>query len=159
MQSYLRRAALLRKLKRKGASVTTKTKGRNGWHRATLDTSSSQNHNTLTGGLAQYQQIFTRNHRAGKNTLDHSSLPTPLQYLTRRGLFKGRQHAEWVAICCPAHKGGEEAHPSMRVSVVDGHFKCMACGAKGGDIVELHRLVTGMGFLDAVRDLGGRFHA
>jgi DNA primase len=59
---------------------------------------------------------------------------------------------------CPVHKGGEEQHKSMLVSLVDGHFKCLACGVKGGDIIALHRLVTGLGFRDAVRDLGGRFH-
>jgi len=46
----------------------------------------------------------------------------------------------------------------MRVSLRDGHFRCHACGAKGGDIIALHRLVTGLGFRDAVRDFGGRFH-
>ena len=31
-------------------------------------------------------------------------------------------------------------------------------GVKGGDIVALHRLISGLGFIAAVRDLGGRFH-
>ena len=61
-------------------------------------------------------------------------------------------------IRCPAHKGGDEKKPSMIVSLEDGHFKCQACGAKGGDIIALHRLFTGHGFLVAVADLGGRFH-
>ena len=37
-------------------------------------------------------------------------------------------------------------------------FRCHACGVKGGDVIALHRLITGMGFAEAVRDLGGRFH-
>ena len=58
----------------------------------------------------------------------------------------------------PGHKGGDEQHASMSVSLADGHFACHACGAKGGDIVALHMLATGKRFRDAVLDLGGRFH-
>lgn len=105
-------------------------------------------------GMALYRRIFT----PGGTSLDRGSLPEPLQYLTERGLLKGRQRGHWASICCPVHKGGGEDNPSMRVSVADGHFRCMACGAKGGDIVALHRLITGMAFRDAVADLGGCFH-
>lgn len=110
----------------------------------------------MDNGFQQYQRLF--NHTRNKS-LDRRSLPTPLQYLTGRNLFKGKTRGEWVSIRCPAHKGGAEDNPSLRVSLIDGHFKCMACGAKGGDLIALHRLITGTGFLDAVRDLGGRFHA
>ena len=89
--------------------------------------------------------------------LDRQSLPAPLHYLSARGLLKRKPRGEWAAICCPSHKDGAEKNPSLRVSLIDGHFKCMACGAHGGDIVALHRLITGLGFRDAVRDLGGRF--
>ena len=92
-----------------------------------------------------------------RTRLDHRSLPSPLTYLTKRALLKTKVRGEWASICCPVHKGGAESHPSMRLSLVDGHYKCMACGASGGDIVALHRLLTGLGFVDAVRELGGRF--
>jgi DNA primase len=46
----------------------------------------------------------------------------------------------------------------MGVSLVDGHFRCHACGARGGDIIALHMLVTGKSFIEAVHELGGRFH-
>ena len=107
-------------------------------------------------GLQSYQHIFVR--APGRKLLVHESLPTPLQYLTERGLLRRKPRAEWAAITCPAHKGGAEKNPSLNVSMIDGHFRCMACGAKGGDIVALHRLITGDGFMDAVRNLGGRFH-
>lgn len=89
---------------------------------------------------------------------DRASLPTPLAYLSQRGHLGRGQHGEWVSITCPVHKSGAEKHPSLRVNLVDGHFRCMACGAKGGDLISLHRLFTGLGFRDAVHDLGGRFH-
>jgi len=107
-------------------------------------------------GLQSYHQIFVR--APGRKPLAHESLPAPLRYLTERGLLKRKPKAEWAAIICPAHKGGAEKNPSLNVSMIDGHFRCMACGAKGGDIVALHRLITGLGFIAAVRDLGGRFH-
>ena len=105
-------------------------------------------------GLDAYNRLFI----CRRQTLDRASLPAPLQYLTDRGLFKGKHRGQWVAIKCPAHKAGAEDHPSLVVSVADGHFKCMACGAKGGDVIALHRLITGLGFRDSVRDLGGSFH-
>lgn len=101
------------------------------------------------------QQVSVQGKRREK--LDRQSLPSPLQYLTSLGMITRKPRAEWATIKCPVHKAGAEANPSMGVSMIDGHFKCMACGSKGGDIVALHRLITGMGFMDAVRDLGGKF--
>lgn len=92
-----------------------------------------------------------------RRTLVKGSLPTPLHYLTKRDLLKRPQRGEWTQIICPSHKGGAEKTPSLSVSLVDGHFRCFACGASGGDIVALHRLITGQKFVEAVRDLGGRF--
>ena len=91
-------------------------------------------------------------------TLNHRSLPTPPKYLARRGLLNQNPRGDWASIRCPAHKGGSEANPSLRVNLVDGHFRCMACGVSGGDVVALHRLITGLGFIDAVRDLGAWFY-
>lgn len=107
-------------------------------------------------GLQTYRRLFESRGRG--RTLDRQSLPSPHQYLTERGLLTRRPRAEWAAITCPVHKGGAEKNPSLNVSMIDGHFKCQACGARGGDVLALHRLITGRGFVDAVRDLGGRFH-
>ena len=107
-------------------------------------------------GLHLYRQLFTKPHN--KKRLDRQSLPAPMQYLATHGLLKRKPRGEWAAIVCPVHKQGTEKNPSLRVSLIDGHYKCMACGVRGGDLVALHRLLTGRGFLDAVRDLGGRFY-
>jgi CHC2 zinc finger len=107
-------------------------------------------------GLDHYRRLFgPLQHR---RKLDHASLPSPIAYLTQQGLLPGKSRGEWASIRCPAHKSGAEAHPSLRVSLIDGHFRCHACGAKGGDIIALHRLATGLGFREAVRDLGGQFY-
>lgn len=117
-------------------------------------------------GLEQFKRIFEGGARGSRKVLerrkvlDRQSLPAPLQYLTERGLLKRKPgpREEGAAITCPAHKGGAEKNPSLIVSKIDGHYRCMACGVSGGDLVALHRLITGAGFLEAVRELGGRFH-
>jgi DNA primase len=111
----------------------------------------------MSTGLAFYQRVFGPA-RKQKRVLDRHSLPTPLAYLKKRRLLVRRTRSESGVITCPSHKRGEEVHPSMLVSLIDGHFKCMACGAKGGDIIDLHQLITGLRFEDAVADLGGQFH-
>jgi DNA primase len=89
--------------------------------------------------------------------LNRKTLPQPDKYLAKHGLLKGKSHNGWTSMTCPVHKGGAEKNPSMSINLTGGHFRCHACGAKGGDIIALHRLITGLGFRDAVRDLGGRY--
>jgi DNA primase len=107
-------------------------------------------------GLDHYRRLFGP--AARRSDLDRDSLPDPEAYLRQRGLLTQRTRGEWVSLRCPAHKDGDEAHPSLRISLRGGHFRCHACGASGGDILALHRLMTGLRFRDAARDLGARFH-
>ena len=102
-------------------------------------------------GMQHYQRLY------GPRKLDRASLPTPARYLADNGLIAKRPRGEWAPIKCPTHKAGNETHASMNVSLVDGHFRCHVCGERGGDIVALHQRITGKGFLESVRDLGGRF--
>jgi DNA primase len=88
-----------------------------------------------------------------RQQFDRALLPTPARYLDSRGLLTAAR-GSWAAIRCPAHKQGGESNPSLRVNLEDGHFRCMACGAKGGDVLALHRLITGAGFIEAARELG-----
>ena len=106
----------------------------------------------MNPGLQHYQRLFGHSDR---RALSRASLPTPLAYLTQQELLTRKPRGEWASIRCPVHKAGAEANPSMGVSLVDGHFRCHACGAAGGDIIALHRLRTGLSFTDAVRDLRG----
>jgi len=90
--------------------------------------------------------------------LDRSTLPAPLSYLASAGIRIGRSRGDWISAICPSHKNGAEKNPSMSVNISSGGFKCFSCGMKGGDIVALHMLITGLRFREAVADLGGRFH-
>ena len=90
--------------------------------------------------------------------LDRQSLPPPLSYIASSGLRIGKCSGAWISVCCPIHKSGAEKNPSLSVNINDGHFICHSCGIKGGDILALHRLIhPGLGFREAVHDLGGRF--
>lgn len=87
-------------------------------------------------------------------TFDRSRLPTTASYLQARGLLPPDARCHWITIRCPIHKSGRETNPSLRVNLEGGHFRCMACGIKGGDVLALHRLLTGEGFVQAARNLG-----
>jgi DNA primase len=86
--------------------------------------------------------------------LDRSGLVTPADYLSRGGYkFKASTHARFASVCCPFH---DDKRPSMVMSLDTGSYRCMACGERGRDLIEFHRQRTGLGFLAAFRDLGGR---
>lgn len=51
---------------------------------------------------------------------------------------------------CPIHGGSD----SLGVNVETGCWFCFSCGAKGGDMLDFHRKVHGLGFVEAARELG-----
>ena len=110
--------------------------------------------------MAKLNFIFDPNEIADRTypKLDRSTLPAPLSYLASAGIRIGRSRGDWISAICPSHRNGAEKNPSMSVNISSGGFKCFACGIKGGDIVALHMLITGLRFREAVADLGGRFH-
>lgn len=77
-------------------------------------------------------------------------LPSPPSYFDSIGLtLHGR--GAWRSALCPFHA---DKRPSLLVQYAQGAFRCMACGAHGGDVLAFHRLRTGRSFADAARDLG-----
>ena len=115
----------------------------------------------MSAGLDHYRRLFGERARqpiTRRGELDRASLPTPRQYLAEHELLTSKPRGEWAQVRCPVHKGGEERNASLSMSMVDGHFRCHACGARGGDILAFHLLATGLPFRKAVADLGGRFH-
>lgn len=77
-------------------------------------------------------------------------LPSPPIYFDSIGL-KLHGRGAWRSALCPFHG---DKQPSLRVQYAQGAFRCMACGAHGGDVLAFHRLRTGLGFADAARALG-----
>jgi hypothetical protein len=57
----------------------------------------------------------------------------------------------WSQVRCCFHS--PDKHPSLSISR-DGGFKCHACGAIGGGIIDFEMLRSGTDFKTATRDLG-----
>ncbi|MGM0574644.1 MAG: CHC2 zinc finger domain-containing protein [Myxococcota bacterium] len=56
---------------------------------------------------------------------------------------------------CIVHGGSNPTSMVLGLGVHRDGWHCFGCGA-GGDVVDLHRAVTGAAFVDAVRDLATR---
>ena len=79
------------------------------------------------------------------------ALPDANTYYTDRAALRliGRGH--WRSALCPFH---EDTHPSLRINIDNGAYRCMVCGAKGGDVLAYHRARHGLSFQQAAHDLG-----
>lgn len=77
-------------------------------------------------------------------------LPDPVSYYEAQGLtFQGPRKAAWKTTECRFHGGSD----SMRINVASGAFVCMACGARGGDVLAYHMAAHGLGFVEAAKQL------
>ena len=77
-------------------------------------------------------------------------LPSPAAYYAEQGL-QLRGNGEWRSAFCPFHG---DTRPSLRVRLESGGFRCMACGARGGDVLAFHMQRYGLSFKEAARALG-----
>ncbi|CDW95179.1 MULTISPECIES: CHC2 zinc finger domain-containing protein [unclassified Thiomonas] len=91
--------------------------------------------------------------------LARERLPDAQDYFNRElDTLHGR--GPWRSALCPFHT---ERTPSLRVHVETGAFRCMACGAHGGDLIAFHMQRRNVDFKTACIALGcwtgGRRHA
>lgn len=77
-------------------------------------------------------------------------LPAPAKYYAAQKL-KLIGGGAWRSAVCPFH---EDNSPSLRVRLETGAFRCMACGAHGGDVLAFHMRRFGLSFTAAAKDLG-----
>lgn len=78
------------------------------------------------------------------------ALPVPAEYFRAQGLnLTGR--GEWKSARCPFH---DDTNPSLRVRLDSGGFRCMVCGAHGGDVLAFHMQRHKLNFTEAARALG-----
>jgi DNA primase len=85
-----------------------------------------------------------------ENCFRRDELPIPADYYREQGLqLKGR--GEWKSAVCPFH---EDTNPSLRVRIDSGGFRCMACGAHGGDVLAFHMQRHHLPFVKAAKALG-----
>ena len=84
------------------------------------------------------------------NHFDKSRLPSPTTYYATEGLVRKSKGA-WRDAMCPFHP---DTKPSLRVRLDSGAFRCMSCGAHGGDVVAFHMRLYDLNFKVAVMALG-----
>jgi hypothetical protein len=77
-------------------------------------------------------------------------LPNPAKYFESEGIAL-RGCGTWRDAVCPFH---DDTTPSLRVHAETGAYRCMACGARGGDVLSFHRRRHGLGFVAAAEALG-----
>lgn len=87
---------------------------------------------------------------ARRFTLNRDLLPTTAVFYQKQGI-KLLGTGGWRDAVCPFHK---DTNPSMRVFFETGGFRCMTCGAHGGDVVAFHMQRHGVGFVAAAKALG-----
>jgi DNA primase len=81
---------------------------------------------------------------------DKTRLPDPEGYYSTE-LGKLRGSRTWRSALCPFH---EDTKPSLRVNVETGSYRCFACCASGGDVLDFQRQRYGQTFPEAVAALG-----
>lgn len=84
------------------------------------------------------------------NKFNRKKLPDPSIYYHAQGL-KLVGGGEWRSTLCPFH---DDTKPSLRIRLDSGSFRCMACGAHGGDVLAFHMQRYEMNFVDAAKALG-----
>ncbi len=82
--------------------------------------------------------------------LNRALLPNPIEYLKAQGL-NPKGSGLWRDLVCPFH---DDTSPSLRINSERGGYKCMACGAKGGDVIAFHMQLKSIGFVEACKQLG-----
>ena len=94
--------------------------------------------------------MSTRDARRGRLAFKRDRLPNPADYYREQGL-KLIGGGTWRSAVCPFH---DDTRPSLRVRLDTGGFRCMACGAHGGDVLAFHMQRYGLVFIDAAKALG-----
>ena len=106
-------------------------------------------------GRVVYNPKNTHFQHKSQGKFNKDRLPSPMSVLNILGIKAQKTNpAGYMAVRCPFHAGGQEKNPSLSLHAGSGHYKCHACGAKGGDVIALYRAVTGCGFIDALKKLG-----
>ena len=89
--------------------------------------------------------------RDRSTAFDREKLPNAVRYYAEREALRLVGRGRWRSAVCPFH---DDTRPSLRINIETGAYRCMTCGAKGGDVLAFHRARHGLSFTQAARDLG-----
>jgi len=78
------------------------------------------------------------------------ALPSPITYYENQGI-KLNGSGAWRDALCPFH---HDTKPSLRINIERGAYRCMVCGAHGGDVLAFHMHKYGLNFVEACKQLG-----
>lgn len=99
-------------------------------------------------GASQWRALYGNDTPRGGFRRD--MLPRPTVYFEAEGIeLRGR--GTWLDAICVFHA---DSRPSLRVNAETGAFRCMSCGAHGGDVLSFHRRRHGLAFVEAAKALG-----
>lgn len=102
--------------------------------------------------VKRYYPLFAG---SSQGQFDRRKLPHPISILSKLGISPGRPNAAgYLVLRCPFHKNGTEKKPSLNLHLVNGNFRCHACGVSGGDILAFFMQMTGSSFVKAAKELG-----
>lgn len=102
------------------------------------------------GGARQWDQLYGNRNSNSRGEFRRDLLPEAMAYYASEGIqLSGR--GAWRDAVCPFH---EDTRPSLRIHAETGAFRCMACGASGGDVLSFHRRRHVLGFVEAAQALG-----
>jgi len=85
-----------------------------------------------------------------KSGFDRARLPNPAEYYATQDM-KLTGKGAWRDAVCPLHN---DTRPSLRIRIETGAFRCMVCGAHGGDVLAFHQQRHGLSFKQAAQQLG-----
>ena len=96
-----------------------------------------------TNAIPKTQGKFSR------KALQKSSAEIINYYESQNIITNGK--GKWLKALCPFH---QDTQPSLGINTETGGYNCLACGARGGDILAFHMHKHGLGFIQAAKELG-----
>ena len=103
----------------------------------------ARGYETAAGGRFDAQQMR-------RFAFNRERLPIAHVYYAQEGI-ELRGAGEWRDALCPFH---DDRRPSLRVKHDSGAFRCMACGARGSDVLAFHMWRHGVDVIQAAKALG-----
>ena len=94
--------------------------------------------------------------RIPTDELERLKREVPIAALVEASGVRLERHGQDLRALCPFH---DDSKPSLRVRLDTGGFRCMVCGAHGGDVLAFHMQRHGLSFKQAAQQLGAwRLH-
>ena len=84
-----------------------------------------------------------------KQHFQRELLPEPLDFYARH-LQTLKGNGKWAKAICPFH---EDHNPSMSINVETGAYRCFACGARGGGVIDFYMQLNDVDFKTAAKAL------